>query len=117
MEMDINSYWGRRLDSRPEITPIRLYIWYGILRPVKPMRRILSEFYPAHMHIELSWRVAGYLYRGAIASIAPDRRRNFQKPRQERARIRYAGKRAFPIHQSAPGRIRVRFARLFPSTS
>jgi hypothetical protein len=59
--------------------------------------------------------VAGY--RGAIASIAPDRRRNFQKPRQERARIRYAGKRAFPIHQSAPGRIRVRFARLFPSTS
>ena len=64
----------------------------------------------AHMHI-----VAGY--RGAIASIAPDRRRNFQKPRQERARIRYAGKRAFPIHQSAPGRIRVRFARLFPSTS
>jgi len=69
-----------------------------------------DEFYPAHMHI-----VAGY--RGAIASIAPDRRRNFQKPRQERARIRYAGKRAFPIHQSAPGRIRVRFARLFPSTS
>jgi hypothetical protein len=56
-------------------------------------------------------------YRGAIASIAPDRRRNVQKPRQGRARIRYAGKRAIPIRQSAPGRIRVRIARLFPSTS
>ena len=103
--LDINSYWGRRLDPRPEITPRRLYIWYGILRPVKPMTNFIRPI----------CIVAGY--RGAIASIAPDRRRNFQKPRQERARIRYAGKRAFPIHQSAPGRIRVRFARLFPSTS